>query len=183
VKRLYDAGITVVVSAGDDPSKEVKNWVPAAYPEVLAVASTTAKDGTSSCSKYKVLIKANTASEFTSDGAYLPSTVGPQGVTISAPGEDEEDIARGCYTNYVGILSTKLGGGTTRMYGTGMAAAHVSGIAARLAQNYLSTPVSLPESIRSALRSNALKNVAPYDAPYGSYTFDLEREGIAQAPQ
>src|SRR5262249_5119347 len=60
VKRLYDAGITVVVSAGDDPSKEVKNWVPAAYPEVLAVASTTAKDGTSSCTKYKVLIKANT---------------------------------------------------------------------------------------------------------------------------
>jgi subtilisin family serine protease len=181
VQRLYNAAITVVVSAGDDPYKEAKDWIPAAYPEVLAVASTTAKDGTSLCSKYKVLIKANTASEFTSDGAFvvLNSTVGRQGVTISAPGEDEEDITKGCTTNYVGILSTRLGGGTTRMSGTSMAAPHVAGVAARLVQKGIGTP----ESIRSALRSNALVGVAPYDAPYGSYSFDGEREGIAQATQ
>jgi len=180
VKRLYDASITVVVAAGDNPDKEVKDWIPAAYPEVLAVASTTAKDGTNSCRQIKVVIKANTASSFTSDGAYLAlvSSVGLQGVTISAPGEDQEDIAKGCYTSSVGILSTKLGGGTTRMSGTSMAAPHVAGIAARLVQKGIGTP----ESIRSALRSNPLLGVAPYDAPTGSYSFDGEREGIAKAP-
>ena len=58
-------------------------------------------------------IAADTASFFTTDGI---------GVAISAPGEDQENI-KFPYINSVGILSAALGGGTTRMSGTSMAAA------------------------------------------------------------
>src|SRR5690606_28801771 len=42
VQNLTNAGITVVVSAGNDPLRTVSQTVPASYPEVLAIASTTA---------------------------------------------------------------------------------------------------------------------------------------------
>lgn len=51
-QNLYNAGITVVVSAGNDPAKEVSQMVPATYPEVLAVASTTAIGGDNKCRFY-----------------------------------------------------------------------------------------------------------------------------------
>jgi hypothetical protein len=64
--------------------------VPAFYPEVMAVASTTAEDGLNgydqdfpACVGLQH-IKADTASYFTTDGAFLGGT----GVTISAPGEN-----------------------------------------------------------------------------------------------
>jgi len=46
VQNLYKAGITVVVAAGNDCNLEVAQQVPAGFPEVLAIASTTAKAGT-----------------------------------------------------------------------------------------------------------------------------------------
>ena len=42
VQALTNAGISVVVSAGNDPSIEVFQKVPATYPEVMAIASITA---------------------------------------------------------------------------------------------------------------------------------------------
>ena len=76
---------------------DVNAQVPAAYTGlVLTVASTTATDGTSAVQHP---IKRTTASYFTSDGL---------GVTISAPGEEWEDIfGRGpnCYLQSMGILS------------------------------------------------------------------------------
>ncbi len=45
VRALYNAGISVVVAAGNDPLTEVIDQVPAFYPEVMAVASTTAEEG------------------------------------------------------------------------------------------------------------------------------------------
>jgi len=117
IQRLYEAGVTVVAAAGNDPGKEVAEKVPAGFPEVIAVASTTATDGQNKCKRYSGTILADTASFFTTDGI---------GVTISAPGEKQEDIDRACRIRPVGILSLKLGGGTTRMYGTSMAAPHVA---------------------------------------------------------
>ena len=181
-QNLYNAGITVVVAAGNDSSTEVKTQVPASYPEVLAVASTSANDRSNSCRRFSGVIKADTASSFTTDGAYAfdPLAGGNIGVTISGPGEDQENIGAACLVSSVGILSTKLGGGTTRMSGTSMASPHVAGIAARMIQT---NTAWLPETIRTALRNSAQRaNVAPLDSPVVGYTFDGQREGVAKAP-
>ncbi len=129
------------------------------------------------------VIKADTASYFTTDGQYaFDSTAGGNvGVTISAPGEDAENISKGCLISSAGILSTKLGGGTTRMSGTSMASPHVAGITARLIQT---NTAWTPETIRTALRTTfaSQKSVAALDSPTSSYTFDGGREGVATAP-
>jgi len=183
IQALYNQGITVVVAAGNDPSMEVSQQVPASYPEVLAVASTTATSGTNACRRFSGVIPADTASFFTTDGQGLGwDTTGKWsgGVTISAPGEDQEDISKGCFISSVGILSIKLGGGTTRLSGTSMASPHVAGIAARMVQK---NPLSRAEDVRHQLRSTAQSaGVAPLDSPTSSYTFDSDREGIAKAP-
>jgi subtilisin len=176
VQALYNLGIVVVVAAGNDSTLEVSQNVPATYPEVFAVASTTAADGNNSCRLLPGAIFADTASFFTTDGKMS----GGIGVTLSAPGEDQEDVSSGCFISSIGILSTKLGGGTTRMSGTSMAAPHVSGLVARYMQ---ALNMSGPENIRSYMRAQAdRKLIAPLDSPTASYSFDGEREGIAKAP-
>jgi subtilisin len=169
VKNLELAGITVVVAAGNDPSLEVSQQIPAAYSEVIAVASTTAQAGSNLCRFLPSPIAADTASYFTTDGT---------GVAVSAPGEDKEDVSRGCLINSVGILSTRLGGGTTRMSGTSMASPHVAGIVARYYQAGLTA-----SEIRAVLPGDADRaGIAPLNSPTSTYTFDGVREGIAQAP-
>lgn len=177
-------GISVVVAAGNDPSKEVYEQVPATYPEVMAVASTTAVKGQNKCKRFTGFIEADTASYFTTDGAFFTPNGelarNGIGVTISAPGEQKEDISRGCFVSSVGILSLKLGGGTTRMSGTSMAAPHVAGVVALMIE--LEEPLD-PEEARLAIQGTAdLIGTAPLDSPTTSYFFDGEREGIVQAP-
>jgi len=170
VQSLYNLGVTVVVAAGNEATKEAQNMVPAGFSEVLSVASTTAIDGTNSCRRASGPIKADTASYFTTDGAT---------VTVSAPGEDQENINAGCFIASTGILSTKLGGGTTRMSGTSMASPHVAGIAARILEQHAWTP----DMVRGEIQNTAQrKGTAPLDSPTSTYSFDGVREGVAQAP-
>jgi subtilisin len=169
IADLDAVGISVVVAAGNDPSLEVGQQIPAAYPEVISVASTTARTGSNQCRFLASPIAADTASYFTTDGA---------AVTISAPGEEQEDVSRGCLIRSVGILSTRLGGGTTRMSGTSMAAPHVAGVVARYFQ-----AGATAAAIRTYLQGDAArKGTAPLNSPTSGYTFDGEREGIAQSP-
>jgi subtilisin len=177
VQKLYDAGIVVVVAAGNDSNSEVSQEVPATYPEVFAVASTTALSGNNSCFLVQGRILPDTASYFTTDGKFNQTT--RIGVTISVPGEDREDVSVFCGVTSVGILSTKLGGGTTRLSGTSMASPHVAGIVARLMQS----GAAGPENIRGIIRARADRiGIVPLDSPATGYTFDGEREGIGRAP-
>jgi subtilisin len=166
---LEGAGLTIVVAAGNDPTVDVSSQIPAAYPEVISVASTTASAGTNQCRFLSAPVAADTASYFTTDGI---------GVIVSAPGEEQENVSRGCFISTVGILSTRLGGGTTRMSGTSMASPHVAGVAARYYQAGFQA-----SDIRQLLQIKADRiGTGPLDSPGSEYTFDGEREGIVQAP-
>ena len=170
VLSVVNAGVTVVVAAGNDCSSEVSDQVPAGFSEVLAVASTTAKDGTKN--RFGYFISVDTASYFTTDGV---------DVAISAPGEDQENVSNGYLLSSVGILSTRLGGGTTRMSGTSMASPHVAGVAALLYQQVGAT--LSPSAVRSKIHAGASNILsAPKDGVTSCYSFDGVREGVLSAP-
>lgn len=114
-------------------------------------------------------LKADTASFFTTDGI---------GVAISAPGEEQENV-QFPYINSVGILSTALGGGTTRMSGTSMASPHVAGVVALLLEK---SPSLTPSQVKARVMVGDREGSAPINSPTSSYTFDGEREGILNAP-
>jgi subtilisin len=169
LEKLDTFGITVVVAAGNDSTVEISNEVPACYPQVIAVASTTALNGKSSYRGFAG-IPADTASYFTTDGA---------GVEISAPGEDQENVSRTGAISTVGILSTRLGGGTTRMSGTSMASPHVVGVAALIYANY---PTATADDVRTKITSTASNvGTVPLNSPTFTYTFDGVREGVVSA--
>jgi subtilisin len=171
IQSLEAAGVAVVVAAGNDATVEIGQAIPAAYAEVIAVASATAAAGSNQCRFLASPIAADTASYFTTDGA---------NVVVSAPGEDAENVSRACLISSTGILSTRRGGGTTRMSGTSMATPHVAGI---LARYYQANPSYTVSDVRQFLVIGAARQgAAPLDSPTGSYTFDGVREGIAQAP-
>ena len=168
---LDAAGVLVVASAGNDPAADASAQIPAAYPQVAAVASTTAVSGSNQCRFLSAPITADTASYFTTDGTK---------VLISAPGDEREDVSRACVIQGTGILSLKLGGGTTRMSGTSMSSPHVAGIAARY---YQQNPSYAPADVRGWIATDASRpGVAPLNSPASGYTFDGVREGVAQAP-
>lgn len=189
VKALYDAGVSVVVSAGNDSAVEVSTQVPASFPEVMAIASTPAVTGVNGYDEIFVPcpgeqnILADTASYFTTDGAF----VGGVGVTASAPGESREDIyyyTGTCFVESIGILSTWPNGPTAELSGTSMASPHVAGVVALMWQKELSLGGSLaPESARTRIRNSVARlGTAPLDSEVVGYTYDGQREGIIWAP-
>jgi subtilisin family serine protease len=174
VQDLVNAGISVVVAAGNDSGLQIAQQIPAAYPEVFAIASTSAQNGQAAsrgpCAG--IIIPADTASYFTTDGV---------GVVISAPGEDAENVTNSCGIQSLGILSLSNGGGgsTVRMSGTSMASPTVAGVVALLSG---SDPTLQPSDLRARLASSAAcAGTAPKDSPTSSYTFDGTREGVVDA--
>jgi len=162
--------ITVVVAAGNDCNAEVSEMVPACYPEVIAVASTAACDGASTYPGFSGIPK-DTASFFTTDGAE---------VCVSAPGEEREDVSADASITSIGILSTKLGGGTTRMSGTSMAAPHVAGVSAVI---YAAGIQATPDGVRRQITADADgAGRVPQPSPTECYTPDGFLEGVVQVP-
>ncbi len=199
IQALYERGVVVVVSAGNDPTVEVTQMVPAGYAEVLAIGGSVATNGINIC-PIVTYVRADTAAAFTTDGAFT----GGRGVTISAPAEERSDAlfnGFSCSFLFYGTLSTTLGGGATRKIpsqaglfearGTSFAAALVSGVVARVLQMQLvshTANANEVENVRLWLRNNAdRKLTAPLDHPWAgvvvTYNFDGEREGIVQAPK
>ena len=190
VRALRDAGISVVVAAGNDPTLEVMDQVPAFYPEVMAVASTTAEDGLNgydeefpACVGLQP-IKADTASYFTTDGAFLGGT----GVTISAPGETREDMfdfGGSCFLEPIGILSLRCrrrnGGAFRNQHGVPArrrgSRSHVGKGIEPGVESCHPTP---PGRVFGTTLFGEVRR--PLDSMLEEYTFDGEREGVIWTP-
>lgn len=138
VCRVVQAGVTLVVAAGND-GRDASNTVPAAYPETIAVGAIVDTDG-------------------------LPGGLGPG--TSAGPDDSRASFSNygpvvDIYAPGVRILSTVPGGGYQAWSGTSMATPHVVGAAAL----YLATsPGASPAQIRQYLLGSG--EPGPWDS-YG----------------
>lgn len=175
IAALNDVGITVVAAAGNDRNREVSEMAPAGCTGVVAVASTMAEAGVNNCRFFAGSLDPDTESYFTTDGAE---------VLVSAPGERSESINRGCVIKFDGVLSLNMGGGTTRMAGTSMAAPHVAGVAALIVDEARQTGAAYtPGDIACWIELGADRaGDAPLPHPVPA-SDDGESEGIVSAPE
>ncbi|MCM8745522.1 S8 family serine peptidase [Thermomicrobium sp. CFH 73360] len=127
VCRVVQAGVTLVVAAGND-GRDASNTIPAAYPESITVGAIVDTDG--------------------QPGGLGPST--SYGADDTRASFSNYGTAVDLYAPGVSILSTVPGGGYQRWSGTSMATPHVTGAAALyLVQN----PGASPAQVHSFLTS------------------------------
>jgi subtilisin family serine protease len=108
------AGVTYVAAAGDG-STSFASSIPAAYPEVLTVTAMTDTDGLPGGLGPAACLKGQADDQYATYSNYAVSAA-DQSHTVSAPGT--------C------VVSDKLGGGTSKYYGTSQSAPHVAGAVA-----------------------------------------------------
>lgn len=185
VQQVIQTGIVIVAAGGNDPTQEVSNTIPAGYPDVVAIASTTAVWGaqcTAIC-QTSPQVPVDAASYFTTDGRF--DTISHIGVSVSAPGEDSEDFcSTGCPFVTDGLEVLSSAGGITKGSGTSFSAPHVTGVLALMKeQDHSSGTPRSPQVLRDKIRSTASRlGQTPLDSLSSAYTFDGEREGILWAP-
>jgi subtilisin family serine protease len=145
VCKSIAAGITYVVAAGNN-STSLANYIPAAYPEVLAVTAMTDTDGIPGANGPIPCISGQADDSYGTYSNYAVSTV-DRAHTIAAPGT--------C------VLSDALGGGTSTYEGTSQAAPHITGTVA-LCLNEAGLPGACsgltPAQIIGKVRSDAAAN-------------------------
>jgi subtilisin family serine protease len=112
--RSVAAGVTYVAAAGDG-STSLDGSIPAAYPEVLTVTAMTDTDGLPGGVGPAPCLAKQADDWYATYSDYAVSAV-DQAHTVSAPGT--------C------VVSDKLGGGTSKYYGTSQSAPHVAGTVA-----------------------------------------------------
>ena len=145
--------------------------IPAAYPQVAAVASTTAASGANQCRFLSAAIAADTASYFTTDGAQV-LTLRPRRRTRRCEPRVPDSIRRDSFD--------KAGWrhDTHERNEHGRTARRGSGGALLPAES-----VDHPSDVRGWIAIDADRpGVAPLNSPSSGYTFDGVREGVAQAP-
>nr|MBP9757769.1 S8 family serine peptidase [Candidatus Paceibacterota bacterium] len=153
VCRVRDAGVTLIVAAGND-GKDSNFFVPAAYNDaVITVSALTDTDGVGGGT--------GAGTTYGADDTFASFSNFGSPVDIGAPG--------------VNIYSTKLGGGYTTMSGTSMASPHVAGAAAL----FLATHPNVSwTDVRTALISSAAPTGSGHTDPSGKHPEPLLRADI-----
>ncbi len=132
--KSVNAGVTYVVAAGNE-SDDVKNHVPAAYPEVIAVSALADSNGLA-CGGGKT-------TSYGADDTFA---------TFSNYATQPQDLARLIAAPGVNIYSTWKGSRYNTISGTSMASPHVAGAAAL----YISkNPTATPAQVKAALFAQA----------------------------
>ena len=147
------AGVTYTVAAGNSHA-DLKNFVPAAYNQVLTVTAASDSDGVLGGKGAAPSCRTGEKDDYAATFSNYATLASDQNHTIAAPG--------------VCIYSTWKNGGYNTISGTSMASPHIAGAAALYkAKN----PTATPAQVMSKLRSDAATRTGSDSSVSGYYGF------------